>query len=89
MVHGTFGTLGIIAKLTFRLVPSKPFVKVTYEKYGDLEAYKAAIMKHYQAKDADFMDGIIHSPAKLVLSVGDLPTRRRTRIATTGCASIT
>lgn len=71
MVHGTFGTLGIISKLTFRLVPSKPFVKVTYEKYGDLEAYKAAIMRHYQAKDVDFMDGIIHSPTELVLSTGD------------------
>lgn len=71
MVHGTFGTLGIITKLTFRLVPAKPFVKVTYEKYGDLEAYKAAIWRHYQAKDVDFMDGIIHSPTELVLSVAN------------------
>ncbi|HTM68526.1 MAG TPA: FAD-binding oxidoreductase [Candidatus Binatia bacterium] len=71
MAHGTFGTLGIIAKLTFRLVPSKPFVHVAYEKYGDLESYKAAIWKHYQARDVDFMDGIIHSPTELVLSVGN------------------
>jgi FAD/FMN-containing dehydrogenase len=28
MVHGTFGTLGIISKLKFKLIPSKPFVKV-------------------------------------------------------------
>ncbi len=71
MMHGTFGTLGIIAKLTFRLVPAKKYVKVTYEKYGDLESYKAAIWKHYKARDVDFMDGIIHSPTELVLSVGD------------------
>ncbi len=71
MAHGTFGTLGIITKLTFRLVPSKPFVHVTYEKYGDLEAYKAAIKRHYDARDVAFMDGIIHSPTELVLSVGD------------------
>lgn len=70
MMHGTFGTVGVIAKLTFRLVPSKPFVKVTYEKYGDLASYTAAIWKRYQARDVDFMDGIIHSPTELVLSLG-------------------
>ncbi len=71
MAHGTFGTLGIISKLKFRLLPAKPFVKVTYEKYGDLASYKAAIWKHYRARDVDFMDGIIHSPTELVLSVAD------------------
>jgi len=70
MAHGTFGTLGIISKLTFRLVPAKKFVQVTYEKYETLEDYKAAIWKHFKAKDVDFMDGIIHSPALYVLSVG-------------------
>lgn len=71
MLHGTFGTLGIITKLTFRLVPAKPFVKVTYEKYGDIEAYKAAIMRHFREQDVDFMDGIIHSPTELVLNVAN------------------
>src|SRR5512137_60949 len=28
MVHGTFGTLGIISKLKFRLIEARPFVKV-------------------------------------------------------------
>ena len=71
MAHGTFGTLGIISKLKFRLIPAKPFVKVTYEKYGDLEAYKSAIWAHYQNWDVDFMDGIIHSPTELVLSAAN------------------
>ena len=71
MAHGTFGTLGVIAKLTFRLIPCKPFVKVTYETFGDLESYKAAIMTHYEARDVDFMDGIIHSPTEFVLSLGN------------------
>jgi len=70
MVHGTFGTLGIISKLTFRLVPAKRFVQVTYEKYRTLEEYKVAIWGHYENKDVDFMDGIIHSPALYVLSIG-------------------
>jgi hypothetical protein len=71
MIHGTFGTLGIISKLTFRLIPAKPFVKVTYERHMTLESYKASIWKHYQNQDVDFMDGIIHSPTRYVLSVAN------------------
>ncbi|HTK04999.1 MAG TPA: FAD-binding oxidoreductase [Candidatus Eisenbacteria bacterium] len=71
MMHGTFGTLGIITKLTFRLVPAKKFVHVRYEKHPDLESYKASIRRHYESRDVDFMDGIIHSPSELVLSVGN------------------
>jgi FAD/FMN-containing dehydrogenase len=75
MVHGTFGTLGIVSKLTFKLVPAKPFVKLTYEKYTTLEDYRAAISRHFEARDVDFMDGIIHSPQLYVLSVGDFVDR--------------
>lgn len=71
MVHGTFDTLGIITRLKFRLIPAKPFVKVTYEKYNSLDEYKAAIWAHYTKKDSDFMDGIIHSPQAYVLSIGN------------------
>ena len=71
MVHGTFGTLGIISKLKFKLIPAKPFVQVTYEKYNNIEDYKSAIWGHYENKDVDFMDGIIHSPTEYVLSVAN------------------
>jgi len=71
MVHGTFGTLGIISRLTFRLIPTRPFVKVTYEKHNSLEAYMSAIWRHYVDRDADFMDGIIHSPSSLILSLAN------------------
>jgi FAD/FMN-containing dehydrogenase len=71
MMHGTFGTLGIITKLTFRLIPAKPFVKVTYTKFGNLEDYKSAIWRHFKDRDIDFMDGIIHSPSEYVLSVAN------------------
>lgn len=71
MVHGTFGTLGIISKLKFKLIPAKPSVKVTYEKYNNIEDYKSAIWRYYENKDVDFMDGIIHSPTEYVLSVAN------------------
>ena len=70
MLHGTFGTLGIISKLKFKLIEAKPYVKVRYEKYDNIEDYKKAIWSYYQNKNADFMDGIIHSPTEYVLSLG-------------------
>ncbi len=70
MVHGSFGTLGIVTKLKFRLVPAKPFVRVDYETYATLDEYQAAIQRHFKAQDVDFMDGIMHEPDKLVLCVG-------------------
>jgi len=71
MMHGTFGTLGIVAKLTFKLVPARPYVKLRYETYASLAAYQAAILGHFKARDIDFMDGIIHSPHCYVLCAGD------------------
>ena len=71
MVHGTFGTLGVISRIKFKLLPAKPYVHVAYEKYNNLEDYKKATWKHYQTQDVDFMDGIIHSPTELVLSIAN------------------
>lgn len=71
MMHGTFGTLGIITLLTFRLVPAKKYVRVTYHKFETLAAYQSAIWDHYVKQDLDFMDGIIHSPGEYILSTGE------------------
>lgn len=70
MVHGSFGTVGILTKLRFRLVPAKAFVRMQYERHETLPAYLAAIEQHVSAADADFMDGIIHAPGLHVLSLG-------------------
>lgn len=70
MMHGSFGTLGFVSKLKFRLLPAKPYVRMTYDEYGTLDDYKAAIWRHFVEKDVDFVDGIIHSPNKYVLSLG-------------------
>lgn len=71
MMNGTFGTLGIITLLKFRLISAKPFVKVTYKKCGSIDEYAEAIWTHYVEQDFDFMDGIIHSPREYVLSTGN------------------
>jgi len=70
MMHGSFGTLGIVAKLTFKLVPAKPYVKLAYERHTTLASFQASIAAHAKTRDIDFMDGIIHSPTLWVLCVG-------------------
>lgn len=75
MVHGSFGTLGILAKLTFKLVPAKRFVHVTYRTYPSAEAYREAIWQRYTKQDVDFMDGFVHSPTKYVLCLGEFVER--------------
>lgn len=70
MMHGSFGTLGVLSKLKFRLVRAKPYVKVTYDTFHTLDEYLAAIRWHATALDVDFIDGIIHGPDKYVLSLG-------------------
>jgi FAD/FMN-containing dehydrogenase len=75
MMHGSFGTLGVLSKLTFRLMPAKPFVQMTYETFGTLQEYKNAIWQHYEDRDVDFMDGIIHAADKHVLCLGSFTDR--------------
>lgn len=70
MLHGAFGTLGIITKLTFKLHPAKPFVKLEYAKYETFGEYQAAINDHFKKQDRDFIDGIIHGPKHFTLCIG-------------------
>lgn len=74
MMHGSFGTLGVLTKLQLALMPAKPFVHVRYERYRTADDYCAAIRRRFAARDVDFMDGIIHSPSLFVLSLGKFTT---------------
>lgn len=71
MMHGSFGTVGILSRLVFRLTPAKPYVHITHEKHKSIDSYLDSIWSHYEKRDVDFMDGIIHSNTQLSLCVGD------------------
>jgi FAD/FMN-containing dehydrogenase len=71
MMHGSFGTVGILSRLVFRLVPAKAFVHLRHEHHASIDSYLESIRRHYEHRDVDFMDGIIHSLSHLVLCVGD------------------
>jgi FAD/FMN-containing dehydrogenase len=71
MMHGSFGTVGILSRLVFRLIPAKPFVRLRHEHHTSIDSYLESIQRHFERRDVGFMDGIIHSLSHLVLSVGD------------------
>ena len=70
MVHGSYGTLGVLTKVTFRLEPAKPFVRVEYLRYTEPEGFHQALLERCEAHDVDFIDGIAHSPSEWVLCLG-------------------
>jgi hypothetical protein len=71
MMHGSFGTVGILSRLVFRLIPAKPYVHLRHEHHTSIDSYLESIQRHFERRDVDFMDGIIHSLSHLVLCVGD------------------
>ncbi|MBN1695970.1 MAG: FAD-binding oxidoreductase [Spirochaetales bacterium] len=72
MMHGSFGTLGIITRLTFDLVSALPYVHMQYVHYSSFDSYRNAILDHFMKRDVDFMDGIIHSPGDFILCIGTM-----------------
>ncbi len=75
MMHGSFGTLGILSKVQFKLVRCAPYVRVTNETHTSLESFQQAIWHHFQDPGADYLDGQIFSPTKHVLCVGHFVDR--------------
>jgi hypothetical protein len=70
MMHGSFGTLGFLAGIRFRLVPAKPWVHVVYERHTTLTDFKRAIRRRSLDGKVDFLDAILHDRSTLVLCVG-------------------
>ncbi len=70
MIHGSYGTLAVLTRLRFRLVPAKPFVQLEYRTLPTAAAFEAELRARCQARDYDFIDGIIHGPGLFVLCLG-------------------
>lgn len=71
MIHGSYGTLGVLTRLTFRLVPAKPFVKLEYRRFAEAAAFEAELRALTGPDGAfDFIDAIVHGPDAFVLCLG-------------------
>lgn len=70
MMHGSYGTLGVISKLTFRLVDAKPYVRMDYVTFPTFAEMTRAILDYSKKSGHDFIDGIVHAPDRNVLCLG-------------------
>ena len=72
MIHGSYGTLGVLTKLTFKLLPAKPYVRMEYRTYDNFDAYWADLSERCTVGDYDFIDSIIHGPKQFVICLGNM-----------------
>ncbi len=70
MIHGSYGTLGILTELTFELVPAEPYVQMEYRTSRSFDAFEKDMHAAMGASDIDFIDAIMHGPEELTLCVG-------------------
>ena len=70
MIHGSYGTLGVLTKLKFGLTRAKPFVRMEYVHLDSMATLLREIRAHCEHRDADFVDAIAHSPTHFVLCLG-------------------
>jgi hypothetical protein len=72
MIHGSYGTLGILTKLTFKLIPAKPFVKMTNLICDNIIDYNRYLNEHCSQQTHDFVDGIVYDKNHFVLCLGNM-----------------
>ncbi len=72
MMHGSYGTLGIISKIKFELIPAEKYVRMDYIRYPNFQTFSEAMLRRSRDKDVEFMDGIIHSPQECILCLGTM-----------------
>lgn len=70
MVHGSYGTLSVLTKLKFRLVPAKPYVHMTYRKFTNFEDFRSEMAARCAEKDFELIDAIVHGPNLFVMCLG-------------------
>lgn len=70
MMHGSYGTLAILTRLNFALVPAKRYVRLEYRTFATLDSFEAELRARVAAGDYPFIDGIVHGPDELVLCLG-------------------
>jgi FAD/FMN-containing dehydrogenase len=71
----SYGTLGYVLKLKVKLVPIKPFVKLTHHRYSDWEQYFHAVARLCKERSVDFVDGTIFTDKDLYITTGEFIDR--------------
>ncbi|KAK6027812.1 hypothetical protein OSTOST_06156 [Ostertagia ostertagi] len=64
------GTLGIMVAATLRLIPIKPFVKITYSPVRSAEEMQSKLTEESQCRENEFVEGMQFSPSSGVVLRG-------------------
>jgi FAD/FMN-containing dehydrogenase len=67
----SYGTLGYALKLKAKVVPVKPYVKLTHLRFTEPQSYFAELARQCDRKEADFVDGVVFDRNELIISVGE------------------
>jgi FAD/FMN-containing dehydrogenase len=71
MIHGSYGTLGVLTEVTFQLIEAKPYVRMTYETVSSAEEFSKRLSEECDKGAHDFVDAIVHGPDRFVICLGD------------------
>lgn len=71
MIHGSYGTLGILTKVSFKLIQAPPYVQLRYMQFSTFLEFEAEMKRQMARPGVDFIDGIIHAKDLFVLCLGN------------------
>jgi len=66
----SYGTLGYALRLTIRLIPAQPYVRLTHTRFSDPERYFAAVAEKAESR-LDYLDGTIFARDEMYLTEGE------------------
>ena len=66
----SYGTLGYALRLTVRLIPAQPYVRLTHTRFADPESYFARVAERASSA-LDYLDGTIFSSGEMYLTEGE------------------
>ena len=66
----SYGTLGYALKLKAKVVPVKPYVRLTHQRYADPRVYFTELTRACDRPDVDFVDGVVFGRDEMILTLG-------------------
>ena len=66
----SYGTLGYVLKLRAKVVPVKPYVRLTHLRFSDPKAYFIELAQHGGRHDVDFVDGVVFGRNEMIITLG-------------------
>jgi FAD/FMN-containing dehydrogenase len=64
----SYGSLGYATRLSLRLIPVAPFVRLSHERFADPARFFAALAAECARPTCDYLDGVFFGPGDFVLT---------------------